>query len=144
MDLPPTNFPPASSAATAHMGTTLMEVADVPFDRCLEEFCLSAPDLVAKIHGQYIDAGARVIETNSFGANAVRLLRHGLEHRVANSTPPPPGSPGRPRRATEGVYVAGSVGPLGHHRRRGARTGHRPPRRVRGADHVRCSTAAWT
>ena len=39
------------------MGTTLMEVADVPFDRCLEEFCLSAPDLVAKIHGQYIDAG---------------------------------------------------------------------------------------
>ncbi len=64
------------------MGTSLMELADAPIDRCLEEFSLSAPDLVTKIHRQYLDAGARVIEANSFGANSVRLARHGLEGRV--------------------------------------------------------------
>ena len=96
------------------MGTALMEVADVPFDRCLEEFCLSAPDLVSKIHSQYIEAGARVIETNSFGANAVRLERHGLEGKVneLNWT-----AAQLARQAAKskgnGVYVAGSVGPLG-------------------------------
>ena len=95
------------------MGTTLMEVADVPFDRCLEEFCLSAPDLIAKIHGQYIDAGARVIETNSFGANAVRLLRHGLENKVRELNASAARLAGQAARGREGVYVAGSVGPLG-------------------------------
>ncbi len=94
------------------MGTTLMELADAPIERCLEEFCLSAPNLVAKIHGEYIDAGARVIETNSFGASAVRLERHGLADHVAeiNQT-----AARLARQAAHGrqVYVAGSVGPLG-------------------------------
>lgn len=94
------------------MGTALMEAADASFERCLEEFCLSAPEIVRRIHAQYIDAGARVIETNSFGANAARLQRHGLEGRVAelNRT-----AAGLARQAAQGrdVYVAGSVGPLG-------------------------------
>jgi homocysteine S-methyltransferase len=94
------------------MGTALMEAADAPLDHCLEEFCLSAPELIGRIHGQYIDAGARVIETNSFGANAVRLRRHGLEGRVneINWT-----AAQHARQAARGkeVYVAGSVGPLG-------------------------------
>ena len=94
------------------MGTTLLEQADAPFDRCLEEFCLSAPDLVVKVHAQYIDAGARLIETNSFGSNCPRLVRHGLEERVAelNYT-----AARLARQAAQGkpVYVAGSVGPLG-------------------------------
>ena len=94
------------------MGTTLMEKADAPFDRCLEEFCLSAPDLVVKIHTQYIEAGARLIETNSFGSNCPRLVRHGLEERVtdlnfAAAQLARQAALGRP------VYVAGSVGPLG-------------------------------
>ena len=94
------------------MGTTLMEQADAPFDRCLEEFCLSAPDLIVKIHTQYIEAGARLIETNSFGSNCPRLVRHGLEERVTelNFT-----AAQLARQAAQGkpVYVAGSVGPLG-------------------------------
>ncbi len=95
------------------MGTTLMEVADVPFDRCLEEFCLSAPDLVAKIHGQYIEAGARVIETNSFGANAARLERHGFENQVRELNTAAARLARQAARGKEGVFVAGSVGPLG-------------------------------
>ena len=94
------------------MGTALMEKADAPFDRCLEEFCLSAPDLIVKIHTQYIEAGARIIETNSFGSNCPRLVRHGLEERVTelNFT-----AAQLARQAAQGrpVYVAGSVGPLG-------------------------------
>ena len=94
------------------MGTALMEVADAPFERCLEEFCLSAPDVVTKIHAQYIDAGARVIETNSFGANAARLERHGLEGKVREINR---AAAHLARQAARGkdVYVAGSVGPLG-------------------------------
>src|SRR5205823_4880544 len=54
------------------MGTVLIE-ADIPLERCFEELCVSQPDLIRGIHEQYIAAGARVIETNSFGANAARL-----------------------------------------------------------------------
>ncbi len=94
------------------MGTTLMELADAPIERCLEEFCLSAPDLVAKIHAQYIDAGARVIETNSFGANAARLERHGLAGRTREINA---AAARLARQAAQGreVYIGGSVGPLG-------------------------------
>ncbi len=95
------------------MGTALMEAVDVPFDRCLEEFCLSAPDLVEKIHGQYIEAGARVIETNSFGANAVRLERHGLEGRVNELNWTAAQLAKQAAKSKGNVYVAGSVGPLG-------------------------------
>ena len=63
------------------MGTLLME-AGISIDRNFEELCVSQSDLVSGIHAQYVAAGARVIETNSFGANAVRLAKHGLEHRV--------------------------------------------------------------
>ncbi len=54
------------------MGTELM-AAGAPAGQCLEELCVTRPDLVRGIHEQYIAAGARVIETKcSFGANAVR------------------------------------------------------------------------
>ena len=95
------------------MGTTLLEIAHAPFERSLEEYCLSAPDLVSKIHGQYIEAGARVIEANSFGANAVRLERHGLEGRVNELNWTAAQLAKQAARGKGGVYVAGSVGPLG-------------------------------
>ena len=95
------------------MGTSLMELADAPIDRCLEEFCLSAPDLIAKIHRQYLDAGARVIETNSFGANAARLARHGLEGRTRELNATAVRLARRAAAGRDGVYIAGSVGPLG-------------------------------
>ena len=93
------------------MGTELM-AAGVPGDRCLEELCVSQPELVRGIHEQYIAAGARVIETNSFGANAVRLARHDLEGHV-NEMNWNAAQLAKDAAKGTGVHVAGSVGPLG-------------------------------
>ena len=93
------------------MGTELL-AAGVPLGRCLEELCVSQPDLVRNIHESYIGAGARLIETNSFGANAVRLAQHGCEHRVSelNWTA---AQLAKDVAKGKNVYVAGCVGPLG-------------------------------
>jgi homocysteine S-methyltransferase len=93
------------------MGTELL-AAGVPTGRCLEELCVSQPEIVRGIHERYIAAGARIIETNSFGANAVRLAQHGCEHRVSefNWTA---AQLAKDVARGQGVYVAGSVGPLG-------------------------------
>lgn len=93
------------------MGTLLME-AGISIDRNFEELCVSQPDLVSGIHAQYVAAGARVIETNSLGANAVRLAKHGLEHRV-NEINWSAAQLAKDAARGKNVYVAGSVGPLG-------------------------------
>jgi len=93
------------------MGTQLMEKG-VSLDRCFEELCVSQPDLVSGIHADYIAAGARVIETNTFGANAVRLAKHGMEHHV-NEINWSAAQLAKDAAKGKGVYVAGSVGPLG-------------------------------
>jgi homocysteine S-methyltransferase len=93
------------------IGTLLLD-AGIPLDRCFEELCVSEPDRIEKIHQQYIAAGARVIETNTFGANAVRLEKFRLEGRVTEINY---AAAQLAARAALGknVYVAGSVGPLG-------------------------------
>jgi homocysteine S-methyltransferase len=93
------------------MGTLLME-RGIPLGRCFEELSVSESEMIRQIHGDYIAAGARVIETNTFGANAVRLAKHGLEHRVGeiNWTA---AQLARAAARAHDVYVAGSVGPLG-------------------------------
>ena len=93
------------------IGTLLLE-AGVPVERCFEELCVAEPDRIRTIHEQYISAGARVIETNTFGANAVRLERFGFEERVAEINR---AAALLAKAAAKGkdVYVAGSVGPLG-------------------------------
>src|SRR5437660_12518468 len=93
------------------MGTLLLDQG-LPMEACLEEISLSDPERVRSIHRDYIAAGARVIETNSFGANAARLARFGFEDRVAEITR------AAARIAAEAVSchevrVAGRVGPLG-------------------------------
>lgn len=93
------------------MGTLLMQ-RGVPLERCFEELCVSEPEVVARIHDDYIAAGARVIETNTFGANVVRLARHGLEHRVSEINWSA-AQLARDCARGKSVYVAGSVGPLG-------------------------------
>jgi methionine synthase / methylenetetrahydrofolate reductase (NADH) len=92
------------------MGTLLME-RGVPLERCFEELCVSAPETVRRIHEEYIGAQARLIETNSFGANAVRLARHGLEHRVSEINWSA-AQLARDCARGKSVHVAGSVGPL--------------------------------
>ena len=93
------------------MGTMIME-AGVPMERNFEELCVSQGDLISGIHAQYVAAGARVIETNSFGGNAVRLAKHGLEHRV-NELNWSAAQLAKDAARGKNVYVAGSVGPLG-------------------------------
>ena len=95
------------------MGTLLHE-RGVPLSACLEAVNLESPDLVAAIHREYIEAGAEIIETNTFGATGLRLNRYGLADRVKEIN----------RRAVEiareaakeegrSVFVAGAVGPIG-------------------------------
>ena len=63
------------------MGTMLYDQG-VFINRCFDELNLSAPDMVRSVHTQYLHAGAEVIETNTFGANAIRLARFGLAEKV--------------------------------------------------------------
>jgi len=51
-------------------------------NRCYDELNLSQPDIVRGVHADYLQAGAEVIETNTYGANAIRLERFGLEEKV--------------------------------------------------------------
>jgi homocysteine S-methyltransferase len=65
----------------AAMGTQLYE-RGILYSASFEELNLSRPELVAKVHEDYIRAGAQAIETNTFGANALRLEKYGLQARV--------------------------------------------------------------
>ncbi len=93
------------------MGTMLLE-AGIRLEQCFEELCLTDPEKIGEIHRQYVTAGARVIKTNTFGANAVRLERFGLEGRVEEINHAAAEVAAKAARM-KAVYVAGSVGPLG-------------------------------
>jgi len=82
---------------------------------CPEILNVSRPDLIESIHRQYLDAGANIIETNTFGANALVLKEHGLEDRVYELNV---AGVQRARKAINALktkenlhLVAGSVGP---------------------------------
>ena len=93
------------------MGTLLLD-RGLPTECCLEEVCVSDPDRVSAIHRDYIAAGARVIETNSFVGNAARLSRFGFESRVTEFNRAA-ARLAKKVAAGKDVCVAGSVGPLG-------------------------------
>ena len=95
------------------IGTLLLEEG-FPLQRCLEEICVTETDRIETIHRQYVYAGARVIKTNTFGANAVRLGRFGLEGHVAEINRVAAQVALKAARGKD-VYVAGSVGPLHLH-----------------------------
>jgi methionine synthase / methylenetetrahydrofolate reductase(NADPH) len=93
------------------MGTLLLDQG-LPMESCLEEVCISDPDRVRAIHRDYIAAGARGIETNTFGANAARLSRFGFEDRVSEFNRAA-AKLAKETAAGKDVCVGGSVGPLG-------------------------------
>jgi homocysteine S-methyltransferase len=76
-----------------------------------EQLNVARPDIVKKIHADYVAAGAQVIETNTFGGNRFRLERYGLVNEVRNYNLA--GARIAREIAGETVYVAGSVGPTG-------------------------------
>lgn len=51
-------------------------------DFCYEELNVEKPEVIAKIHQEYITAGADIIQTNTYSANAIKLARYGMENRV--------------------------------------------------------------
>ena len=93
---------------------TMLYAKGVFINRCFESLNQTQPDLVVAVHGDYLKAGADVIETNTFGANRMKLRGFGLGDQVrdinlAGAT--------LARRAVEKsgqpAYVAGAIGPLG-------------------------------
>ncbi|MGI4757840.1 MAG: bifunctional homocysteine S-methyltransferase/methylenetetrahydrofolate reductase [Janthinobacterium lividum] len=74
-------FGSAPTLCDGAMGT-MFYARGVFINRCFDELNLSEPQMVRELHEEYLLAGAELIETNTFGANAVRLKRFGLESRV--------------------------------------------------------------
>jgi homocysteine S-methyltransferase len=92
------------------MGSLLYE-RGVFVTQNFEQLNVSRPDVVRKIHEDYVAAGAQVIETNTFGANCFRLDRHGLGDQVHAYNLA--GARLAREAAGDGVWVAGSLGPSG-------------------------------
>src|SRR5215467_13867087 len=99
------------------MGTMLYSCG-VFINRCYDELNVTQPETVRTVHEQYLQAGAEVIETNTFGANAFRLEHYGLGDKVREIN-----LAGarlarecvkqiREKQAVE-AFVAGAIGPLG-------------------------------
>jgi methionine synthase I (cobalamin-dependent)/5,10-methylenetetrahydrofolate reductase len=90
---------------------TMLYAKGVYINRCYDELNLSNPDLVKEIHGEYIRAGAEIIETNTFGATAHKLNQYGLEANLPDINI----AAARLAREAAGdkAYVAGAIGPLG-------------------------------
>jgi homocysteine S-methyltransferase len=91
---------------------TLLYAKGVFINRSYDELNLSQPDLIRGIHHEYLQAGAEIIETNTFGGNSFRLGRHSLADKARDI------NRAGARLAREAaksfdVWVAGSVGPLG-------------------------------
>jgi methionine synthase / methylenetetrahydrofolate reductase(NADPH) len=91
---------------------TLLYSKGIFINRSYDELNLSQPDLIRGIHHEYLQAGAEIIETNTFGANSFRLARHSMADKVRDI------NLAGARMAREAaksfdVWVAGSVGPLG-------------------------------
>ena len=103
--------------ADGAMGTVLY-ARGIFINRCYDELNLSDPGLILSVHEEYLQAGAEILESNTFGANRFRLARHGLGGKVAQIN-----AAGvqiareavkhlKEKQAGE-AWVAGSVGPLG-------------------------------
>ncbi|MBZ5521657.1 MAG: bifunctional homocysteine S-methyltransferase/methylenetetrahydrofolate reductase [Acidobacteriia bacterium] len=97
---------------------TLLYAKGVFINKCYDELNLSQPDLIRNIHNEYLNAGADIVETNTFGGNSARLSRHGLADKVHEINLQ---GARLAREAVDAynlkkagsVLVAGSVGPLG-------------------------------
>jgi methionine synthase / methylenetetrahydrofolate reductase(NADPH) len=89
---------------------TLLYARGVFVNVCYDALVLEQPELVARIHAEYAAAGAEIVETNTFGANPVKLSAYGLEEKTREINRE---AARLARRAAPGALVAGSVGPLG-------------------------------
>ena len=91
---------------------TLLYSKGIFINRCYDELNLSQPDLIRGVHHEYLQAGAEVIETNTFGGNAFRLARHSMADKV-HEINLAGARVAREAAKSFDVWVGGSVGPLG-------------------------------
>ncbi len=91
---------------------TMLYARGVFINQCYDELNTRAPELVRAVHQEYVRAGAEVLETNSFGANRVKLAQHGLEAQV-HELNRAAAQIAREVAGNHDVLVAGAVGPLG-------------------------------
>jgi len=91
---------------------TLLYAKGIFINRCYDELNVTQPELIRGVHREYLQAGAEIIETNTFGANAFRLGRHSLADRVHDINLAG-AQIAREAAKSFDVWVAGSVGPLG-------------------------------
>ena len=99
------------------MGTSLY-ARGIFINRCYDELNLSQPELVRNVHEEYLQAGAEIIETNTFGANALRLQRYGFADKVfeinrAGAELARKAVNQRADKQSGRAWVAGAIGPLG-------------------------------
>src|SRR5436305_7180385 len=97
---------------------TLLYAKGVFINKCYDELNLTQPDLIRGIHQEYLNAGAEVIETNTFGGNSFRLARHGLADKVREinlqgARLAREAADAFNLKKAASVLVAASVGPLG-------------------------------
>ena len=128
--IPPTPSTPRNSTAPPTLRDLLSDGAvhlmdgamgTVLYDRgfflnvCYDELSLTEPALVEAIHREYVEAGARILETNTFGANPVKLSSFGLEDQTEaiNRAAVERARAGARAAGDSGVLVLGAVGPLG-------------------------------
>lgn len=95
------------------MGTQLYQ-RGITYDQCFDVLNVTNPDLIQSVHSDYLSAGAQIIETNTFGANRVRLAHYNMAEKVreinikgarlAREVRDVAGTP---------AFIAGAVGPTG-------------------------------
>ncbi len=100
--------------ADGAMGT-MLHAGGLPINACFDELNLTHPEVVARVHRGFIEAGAELIETNTFSANRYKLAEHGLQERVAEINAAAVRLARRVIEASfrDDIYLAGAVGPLG-------------------------------
>src|SRR4051812_2982803 len=117
MSPPPQDLPPFLEAiekslliSDGAMGSLLYE-RGVFVSQNFEQLNVTRPDVVRKIHVDYLEAGAQILQTNTFGANRFRLERHGLVGEVRRFNLAGAALAREVARGT--AYVGGSIGPTG-------------------------------
>jgi methionine synthase I (cobalamin-dependent)/5,10-methylenetetrahydrofolate reductase len=92
------------------MGTMLYSKG-VFINKCYDELNLRSPEIVLEVHRQYVKAGAEILETNTYGANRVKLRGFGIEDELRDINMR--GAELSRKAGGDSVYVAGGIGPLG-------------------------------
>src|SRR6266700_6243625 len=90
---------------------TMLYAKGVFINKSFDALNVTQPDLVAEVHQEYVRAGADIIETNTFGANRIKLGSFGIADKLQAIN----GEGARIARGTalDRAYVAGAIGPLG-------------------------------